>query len=80
MTKRRASQHSIEQSRKAAELLRTEAFKGFGFKGGVMVMEHPYIGTITVDHLKNATVIAGLKACDETGKTKGWFDHNIVSI
>jgi hypothetical protein len=46
------------------------------FKNNATQAKHPLIGVLTVDHLKNPIVIAGIKKYDEKqGKT--WYKDNI---
>lgn len=77
---RKASKRSQEQAREVAQAIGTKVFSGYRFKGGVDTMAHPVIGTLTKDHLSDRHVIAGIKACDQTGRTKNWFTRHIEEV
>lgn len=50
------------------------------FIGGGLSTVHPYLGVLTVDHLAIPTIIGGIRACDESGRTKNWYQLNIVTV
>ncbi|HRH15065.1 MAG TPA: hypothetical protein PK225_12010 [Azonexus sp.] len=50
------------------------------FTGERLAVAHPYIGTITIDHLTSPHIIAGIRACDDIGKTKNWYGANIEEV
>lgn len=77
MSRLRASRRSVGQ---AAEVAREEPKVRevrLRFTGERIAVAHPYIGTITIDHLTSPHIIAGIHACDDIGKTRNWYATNI---